>query len=87
MYTKMARSARKSARKSAKKSARRVLARLQKKSNKKMFVVRGKGSARREVMLGKRTCSPQARKVFKGPNGGVFCMKNGKKHYLKRDRF
>lgn len=77
-----------SARKSARKSARRVLGKLQKKSsNKKMFVVRGKGSSRREVVLGKKTCTPQSRKVFKGPNGGVFCMKNGKKHYLKRDRF
>ena len=69
-------------RRSARKSVRRTL-KLRSSGRFSQYVVRGKGSSRRKVSIKRKACSPQARKVYEGPKGGHYCMKNGRKHYIK----
>lgn len=69
-------------RRSARKSVRRTL-KLKSSGRFSQYVVRGKGSSRRKVSIKRKACSPQARKVYEGPKGGHYCMKNGRKHYIK----
>lgn len=69
-------------RRSGRKSVRRTL-KLKSSGRFSQYVVRGKGSSRRKVSIKRKACSPQARKVYEGPKGGHYCMKNGRKHYIK----
>lgn len=74
------------------KTRRRSSGKLKKGSKKGRYVMRGKGSSRRRSYVGPKgkrsrsSCSPQSRVVHVGPQGGRYCIKNGRKQYLVRGR-